>query len=710
LNASVAPATLERARTAFARGDDAATLRELEGLLAPPSAPLEALALAVNAALRCGALERAIEWLARLHAMQPQNPQFARMLSNAHNNLGAQRRNAGDLHGASAGFAAALAAWPGNADALVNRAQLALAARQPLRALEDLRQATALRPDDLAASLLRTETEIALGAPDPLARLRAAVGDEGLRVIDPLRVALALSDGADIEGALQRLRATDQPHRALAAADVAWRLAQNGEAGAARTAHRHVTRLCANQAPGLYATLAAELTLPQVYADTAHIDVARGEFERGLATLEQSFDPVGIARHQPLLEQLAWSNQMLAYQGRDDVALVARYARWLTAAARTLAPQFAAAPREGAGRRRIGFISAAFRESTIGAYFARWIEAATSAGFETVVVQLPPSHDAFTARLERSATRMLRPQGALVDIARQIRDLQLDLALYPDLGVDGRVGVLAALAMAPRQAMAWGHPSTFGLDSIDAFIGCEAMEPDEPQGHYSERLCGLPMIGTGWHRPPAPQVLPREALGLPPGRCYLLPQSPYKVHPDTDATLVEIARADPGGRIVLMQGERPGATRQLHARLSRAFEQAGANPRQLHFLPMTDRPRFLATCAAADVMVDTLHWSGGNTTLDALHAGLPVVTVPGALMRGRQSAAILHLLGLDHCIAGDPLRQAGRAVEIAHDPALRARLAGQAATNFAPLCEGREALAALVAHFESLIDTVPRHG
>jgi CRISPR-associated protein Csy1 len=710
LNTGTAPAAIERARSAFARGDDAATLRELGDLLAQASAPLEVLALGVNAALRAGALEPAIDWLARLQAARPDQPQFARMLSTAHNNLGARRRNAGDTSGAAAAFAAALATWPGNADALVNRAQLALSARQPRRALDDLRQATALRPDDLGAALLQAETEIALGAADPLARLRAALGEQGLAAVDPLRIALTLADGGDPDGALARVQAIDAPQRALAGADVAWRLAENSEAAPAQAAYRHVAARCGTRAPGLYATLGAELGLPQVHADAAAIDAARAAFEQGLTTIEQTLDHRALAAHEPLLEQLAWSNSLLAYQGRGDRAPVTRHARWLGAAARALAPQLATPPRRGAGRRRIGFISAAFRQSTIGAYFARWIGAATAAGFETVVVQLPPAHDATTAELGRSATRLLRPQGPLAAVAAEIRALELDLALFPDLGVDGRVGVLAALGMAPRQAMAWGHPSTFGLDTVDAFIGCAAMEPAGAQAHYAERLLELPGIGTGWIRPEPPPPLPRDALGLPPGRCYLLPQLPYKVHPDTDATLVAIALADPAGRIVLMQGERPGATRQLHARLSRAFLHAGADPRQLHFLPMTDRPRFLATCAAAEVMVDTLHWSGGNTTLDALHAGLPVVTVPGALMRGRQSAAILQQLGLDDCIAVDPAGQARRALEIAHDPGLRARLAAQAADGFAPLCDGREALAALLSHFDALLDGSPRHG
>ena len=52
-------------------------------------------------------------------------------------------------------------------------------------------------------------------------------------------------------------------------------------------------------------------------------------------------------------------------------------------------------------------------------------------------------------------------------------------------------------------------------------------------------------------------------------------------------------------------------------------------------------------------MLDTLHWSGGNTSLDALACGLPIVTLPGAFMRGRQSAAMLRLAGVETLIARD---------------------------------------------------------
>jgi predicted O-linked N-acetylglucosamine transferase (SPINDLY family) len=52
-------------------------------------------------------------------------------------------------------------------------------------------------------------------------------------------------------------------------------------------------------------------------------------------------------------------------------------------------------------------------------------------------------------------------------------------------------------------------------------------------------------------------------------------------------------------------------------------------------------------------MLDTLHWSGGNTSLDALACGLPIVTLPGALMRGRQTAGMLEVIGVADLIAAD---------------------------------------------------------
>jgi predicted O-linked N-acetylglucosamine transferase (SPINDLY family) len=62
---------------------------------------------------------------------------------------------------------------------------------------------------------------------------------------------------------------------------------------------------------------------------------------------------------------------------------------------------------------------------------------------------------------------------------------------------------------------------------------------------------------------------------------------------------------------------------------------------------------FLALMAASDVMLDPLHYSGGNTSLEAFSLGVPIVTWPGAFMRGRHTHGLYRLMGYDGLVARD---------------------------------------------------------
>jgi protein O-GlcNAc transferase len=52
----------------------------------------------------------------------------------------------------------------------------------------------------------------------------------------------------------------------------------------------------------------------------------------------------------------------------------------------------------------------------------------------------------------------------------------------------------------------------------------------------------------------------------------------------------------------------------------------------------------------ADVVLDSIGWSGCNSLIDALAHALPIVTLPGETMRSRHGAAILRQLGLEALI------------------------------------------------------------
>ncbi len=698
--------SLAQARTAFASGDYAGALDAAQRAVACMPDSVEALVLAVNSALRCEQLALAVPWLESLLRAHPGNPQFTRLLSTAHNNLGSRQQRAGEATEALRSFTRALAVWPDNPEALFNRARLALDAAQSARAMPDLQRLCALRPDDSGAAVLLAEAQIASDdATDPQRGRAALQRLAALPGIDALRLALARADVGDAAGALSAVQAIASPIDIERGLGIAFRLAEGSDAMSARAAFAHLAGM-PDSAQGLRLRIAQRLALPQVYPSLDALHEQRAIYSQGIDALLDEYSPAAIARMQPQLEQLEWTNLLLAYQGENDVELQRKYAQFVGRCLDVFSPRL----REPLGQRklgapRVGFLSSAFRYSTVGSYFGSWVGAASSAGYDTTVFQLAPAFDDFTDRIGRTATRLVRLDGPLAKLAQTLRDADLDLLVLPDLGVDGRIVALASLSLARCQAMAWGHPSTSGNDRIDAFLSCAEMEPPDAARHYTERLLLLPGIGTSYAQPTPPVPRTRAELGLPAGRLYLVPQAPYKLHPDTDAVLAALTAADPEGVVVLFASERPRSMAMLRERLRTALFAAGACPdRQLRFIPMVPRSRFLEVCAACDVMVDTPHWSGGNTTIDALVAGLPVVTVPGRMMRGRQSMAMLKALELDELACTDAAAQVRMALQVAKQPALRAQIAQRVGTRLPDLLGGSAALAALRAHFATLLN------
>jgi CRISPR-associated protein Csy1 len=254
-----------------------------------------------------------------------------------------------------------------------------------------------------------------------------------------------------------------------------------------------------------------------------------------------------------------------------------------------------------------------------------------------------------------------------------------DVVVYPELGMDATTFSVAALRLAPLQCAAWGHPVTTGHPTIDVFFSCAAMEPPGAAAHYTETLVTLPGIGTRYSRPDVPPAASRASLGLPDGAAlFLCPQSLFKIAPDDDALFARVLAEVPDACLVVFEGRHPALTARYRARLEAACERVGVRAgTRIVMLPQCRHDVYLAINRACDAMLDTLRWSGGNTSLDAIACGLPVVTLPGELMRARQSAAMLSLAGVDELVAASVDDYVAKAKRVVGDGAWRASLSAR---------------------------------
>jgi CRISPR-associated protein Csy1 len=455
----------------------------------------------------------------------------------------------------------------------------------------------------------------------------------------------------------------------------------------------------------LRAALGATLTLPHVYGSHSHLEESRASYAAGLGELHAAAERFRFRDADHALADARWTNFYLAYQGRNDRELQSRYADFQKRILEPAAPElFASKPRRAPHARvRVGFISHYFYNCVVGRYFASWVTRLDPARFEKIVYYTNAWVADDTRVIERAAEAFRHVAGMpLAAIARQVIADELDILVYPEVGMHADMVTLAAMRLAPVQCMGWGHPTTSGSANMDVYLSCEAMEPPDAQAHYRERLALLPGLGTRYALPQLAGEASRQEFGLPQRRTlYLAPQSLFKMHPDNDALIARVLASDPAGDVVMFEAGHERSTRAFRARLDAALAREGVEAsRVLMIKPDLQHAAYLRLNAVCDVMLDSVHWSGGNTSIDALAAGLPVVTRPGALMRGRQSAAMLAAMGLPQLVAADDAAYVETAVALGRDREARDALRQLIRNSRATLFDRDEPVRALEAILE----------
>ena len=85
------------------------------------------------------------------------------------------------------------------------------------------------------------------------------------------------------------------------------------------------------------------------------------------------------------------------------------------------------------------------------------------------------------------------------------------------------------------------------------------------------------------------------------------------------------------------------------------------------FKPKCSEIDFLKLIDKSKIVLDTPFWSGGNTSLETLSRGKPIITLPGKLMRSRHTYAMLKMLSLDELIAENEEDYIKKAVNLFYD-------------------------------------------
>ena len=438
------------------------------------------------------------------------------------------------------------------------------------------------------------------------------------------------------------------------------------------------------QQPSAINQLLSATVLPVVYDSADDVRHWRARYTEGVHALAEE----GV--HIDTTRAMLPTNFFLAYQGENDRDLARDLGRIYQGV-----ELCTAAAKATAGRRlRVGFLSAYFRDHTIGRLNLGRVRHLSREAFEVTVIYAGRHRDEMTLAFEHAADRFVVVPRQVEAARRQIADLGLDILLFTDVGMDALTYTLAFSRMAPVQCVTWGHPDTTGSPTMDYFISSELLEAEEGDEHYSETLVRLPNLGTYYVRPElSGPARPRAYFGLAAERhVYLCPQTLFKFHPDFDAALSGILRADPLGEVVLINGRVANWTERLQRRFARTL---GEDASRVHFLPAQPNADFLQLLRLADVLLDPFPFGGGNSSYEALAMGTPIVTWPSRFLRGRITLALYRKMGVMDCVVGSAEEYVKVATQLACDrverQSIRQRIQDAGRTLFEDPAEVRRA-------------------
>jgi predicted O-linked N-acetylglucosamine transferase (SPINDLY family) len=253
--------------------------------------------------------------------------------------------------------------------------------------------------------------------------------------------------------------------------------------------------------------------------------------------------------------------------------------------------------------------------------------------------------------------------------AKAITEKNINVLLYPEIGMNALTTQLASLRLAPIQLASWGHPETTGLPTIDYYLSAELFENESSQDAYTETLVKLPNLGCYYSRLPVVTAkFNFEAFGIDHNEPILIcPGTPYKYAPQNDWILADIARRLGKGKLIFFDHQY-NFTQILKLRLKKVFNEANlALGDYVVFIPWLKPGEFYGLMKCADVYLDTIGFSGFNSAMQAVDCALPIVTRECNFMRGNFASGILKKMAIPELIAKTDIAYVELAVRLVQD-------------------------------------------
>jgi len=284
---------------------------------------------------------------------------------------------------------------------------------------------------------------------------------------------------------------------------------------------------------------------------------------------------------------------------------------------------------------RIGVISEFFTDHTIGKLYKDLIFSLDKEKFETFIFHSQKTNpgEIFNEFKKKEEEGILKNELLPIKLLEKIdviKNFELDVIFYPDIGLSIEFYYLALMRLARYQITTFGHPETTGSKSIDYYLISKNCVNENTQKHYSEKLLLMNYLPMIYPKPIIKKKLSQNDLQRK--NIYSCPQTLFKIHPDFDQIIFDIIEMDKKAIVYLIKDRKKVWFKKLINRFSKNNKY---DPAKIVFIDPLNYENYLLHIGKASVLLDPIYYGAGNSFFESMLFGTPTVTLPTDHIKSR---------------------------------------------------------------------------
>ena len=384
-------------------------------------------------------------------------------------------------------------------------------------------------------------------------------------------------------------------------------------------------------------------TFPRVYKKSKDIKYFRDKFLRILNQIFESEKINQLTNLEKASIIQSKTNFNLSYQQKNDLDLNKKYYLFLKKILgknqQIILNKFT--------KKKILFLSGFFFKHTLSKLFFNFIdELSNKKNLDVNLLHLSNKKDEWTEMYQNLNINFYTKTN-ITNIEDFLKKEKFESIFFLDHSMNNIVPSIISKKFAKNYFIIWGHPITTGSKNMDYFISSELMDNDN-QNQYSEKLILLDGIGFNYK---IENKLRNTKIQKPKENTFYMPQGLFKFLPKYDPLIGEILDNNKNSTISFIKDKDPSYTNKFINRLKKN-KKIRKNLDRLIFLDGS-KIEFYNELVNHKVILDTIGWSGGNTSMEAIYLNKPIVTMKGYSLRANHTLAMLKQMHLDILIAED---------------------------------------------------------